>query len=191
MRHAFLAARFILADFASTLLFVGLYALTHSFILATLLAIVLGVGQILFDWSRRRPIDALQWLSLGLVVVMGGATLLTHDPRFVMIKPTIIYLAVATVMFRPGWMNRYLPPIVTDNAPELGTIFGYVWAGMMALTALANLALVAHGDPRAWAWFVGVVPLASKAVLFLIQVVVLRVVVGRRVRGAMVMNTVS
>jgi len=191
MRHAVLAARFLLADFASTLLFVALYALTHSFVLATLLAIVLGVGQILFDWSRRRPIDALQWLSLGLVVVMGGATLLTHDPRFVMIKPTIIYLAIAAVMLRPGWMNRYLPPIATDHAPELGTVFGYAWAGMMGLTALINLALVAHGDPKAWAWFVGVVPLASKAVLFLIQFSVFRVVVGRRVRGAMAMNSVS
>lgn len=184
MRHAFLAVRFILADFASTLLFVVLYALTHSFVLATLLAIALGVGQILWDWSRRRPIEALQWLSLGLVTVMGGATLLTHDPRFVMIKPTIIYLAIAAVMLKPGWMNRYLPPIVTDNAPELGRLFGYAWAGMMALTALGNLALVGLGDPELWAWCVAVVPPASKAVLFLVQFVTLRVVVGRRVRLA-------
>lgn len=184
MRYAFNAARFILADFASTLLFVVLYELTHSFLLATLLGIALGVGQILLDWIRRRPIDALQWLSLGLVTVMGGATLLTHDPRFVMIKPTIIYLAVAAVMLRPGWMNRYLPPVVADYAPELGKAFGYVWCGTMALTALANLALVAHGDPRLWAGFVAVVPLATKIVLFLIQFAVLRVVVGGRVRRA-------
>lgn len=184
MRYFFNAARFIVADFAATILFVGLYALTHSFLLATALAVVLGVGQIAFDVIRRRPVEALQWLSLGLVVVMGGATLVTHDPRFVMIKPTIIYLAVAAVMLRPGWMNRYLPPIVTENAPELGHAFGYVWAGMMGLTALANLALVAAGDPALWAWFVAVVPLASKVALFLIQYVVLRLVVGGRVRRA-------
>lgn len=184
MRHFFNAARFILADFAATIVFVGLYALTHSFLLATALAIVLGVGQIAFDWLRRRPIDALQWLSLGLVVVMGGATFVTHDPRFVMVKPTIIYLAVAAVMMRPGWMNRYLPPIATENAPELGTVFGYAWAAMMALTAVANLALVAVGDPKLWAWFVGVVPLASKVVLFLVQYTVFRLVVGGRIRRA-------
>ncbi|MES2035569.1 MAG: septation protein IspZ, partial [Pseudomonadota bacterium] len=79
MRHFFHAARFIVADFASTLVFVALYALTHSFVLATALAILLGVGQIAWDWRRGRSIDAIQWLSLGLVVVMGGATLVSHD----------------------------------------------------------------------------------------------------------------
>ena len=50
-------------------------------------------------------------MSLGLVVVLGGATMLTQNPRFMMVKPTIIHLAVAAVMLRPGWMIRYLPEV--------------------------------------------------------------------------------
>ncbi len=133
---------------------------------------------------RGRKIETMQWMSLALVVVFGSLTLYLHDPRFVMIKPTLIYLAVAAVMLRPGWMIRYLPPIAADYAPDLGVVFGYVWAAMMGLTALANVALVAVGDPELWAWFVGVVPLTAKLALFLIQFTVFRLVVGRRLKRA-------
>ena len=58
----------------------------------------------------------MQWMSLGLVVVLGGATMLTQSPRFMMIKPTIVHFAVATVMLRRGWMLRYLPEIVRKRS---------------------------------------------------------------------------
>ena len=35
-----------------------------------------------------------QWISLGLVLVFGGATLLTHNARFMMFKPSIVYLLI-------------------------------------------------------------------------------------------------
>jgi intracellular septation protein A len=44
----------------------------------------------------------MQWASLGLVIVLGGATVLTGDPRFVMIKPTIAYLTVGAAMLQRG-----------------------------------------------------------------------------------------
>ena len=57
-----------------------------------------------------RPIDAMQWLALGLVAVLGAATLITQNGRFIMAKPTAIHWAIGTVMLRRGWMARYLPP---------------------------------------------------------------------------------
>ena len=36
-------------------------------------------------------------MSLGLVVVFGGASLVTHDPRFIMLKPTLIYAVIGGV----------------------------------------------------------------------------------------------
>jgi intracellular septation protein len=37
------------------------------------------------------PIDKMQWLSLGLIVVFGGATLLLQDERFIKLKPSLLY----------------------------------------------------------------------------------------------------
>lgn len=186
MRYAFTAGLFLLEDLLSTVFFMLLISLTHDVTLATGAAIGIGVIQVTVCWVRRRPVDAMQWLSLGLVVVMGGATLLTHDPRFVMVKPTLILTAVGAVMLKRGWMNRYLPAIVTDNAPELGAFFGYVWAGMMFATAALNLALAFGTDARTWAVVMSIVPLAGKIGLFVIQYATLRILVGRKLRAARV-----
>lgn len=188
MRYALTAGLFLLEDLLSTVFFMVLISLTHDVTLATGAAITIGMAQVALCWIRRKPVDAMQWLSLGLVVVMGGATLLTHDARFVMVKPTLVLTAIGVVMLKPGWMNRYLPPIVTDNAPRLGLTFGYVWAGMMFATAALNLVVALGTDPRTWALVMSIVPLASKIVLFLIQFAVMRVLVGRRVRAARLME---
>lgn len=184
MRYALTAGLFLLEDLLSTVFFMVLISLTHDVALATAAAIAIGAGQVGLCWIRRKPVDAMQWLSLGLVIVMGGATLLTHDPRFVMVKPTLVLTAVGVVMLKKGWMNRYLPPIVTDNAPELGLVFGYVWAGMMFATAALNLAVAFGTDARTWAVVMSTVPLTSKIALFLIQFATMRILVGRRVRAA-------
>lgn len=188
MRYALTAGLFLLEDLLSTVFFMVLISLTHDVTLATGAAIAIGAAQVALCWIRRKPVDAMQWLSLGLVIVMGGATLLTHDARFVMVKPTLVLTAIGVVMLKPGWMNRYLPPIVTDNAPRLGLTFGYVWAGMMFATAALNLVVALGTDPRTWALVMSIVPLASKVVLFLIQFAVMRVLVGRRVRTARLME---
>jgi len=184
VKYLFDAGKFVLLDLASSLVFVAAYALTGNVYPAIAVSVGAGLGLMAWNRVRGRPIDAMQWLSLVLVLAMGGATLFTHDQRFVMLKPTVIYLAVAAVMLRPGWMNRYLPPIVVETAPELGRAFGYVWAAAMAALALVNLALAATGDLKAWSWFVSVGPVSLKAGLSLLQFAVIRITVRRRLRRA-------
>lgn len=179
------AGKWLAADLFSTLSFVVLYALTHSVYVATGLAIAAGVAQIAYLKARRAPIDAMQWLSLGLVVVFGGASLLTHDPRFVMLKPTLIYAVIGAVMLKPGWIVRYMPPVSLVWARDVANVFGYVWAGLMFATGALNLVLALHGDPKLWAWYIGVFPIASKLALFAVQYLTTRVVVvARRRAGA-------
>ncbi len=178
------AGRGLAADMLSTLFFVALFALTHSVSIATGLAIGVGLAQVAYLKVRRRPVDAMQWMSLGLVVVFGGASLFTHDPRFIMFKPTLIYIVVGAVMLRRGWMTRYMPPAALPWSGDVTTVFGYVWAGMMFATGAVNLALVINGDPKSWIWFIGVFPLASKLTLFAVQYVTTRFIVIARRRAA-------
>jgi intracellular septation protein A len=169
----------------STLTFVGIYAVTHSVSVATALGIALGLGQIVYLKVRRAPIDAMQWMSLGLVVVFGSASLFTHDPRFIMFKPTLIYAAIGAVMLKRGWMTRYMSGVVLTWARDVATAFGYVWAGMMFVTGALNVVMVMNGDPKLWAIFVGVFPIASKLGLFGIQYLITRFVVVRRITASM------
>ena len=112
------ALRQLLSDFLSAILFLVVYVMSGSVFTAAAVAVTAGLVQLARLRLMRRPIEPMQWMSLGLVVVLGGATMLTQNPRFMMIKPTIVHFAVAAVMLRRGWMIRYMPQIVVQNLPE-------------------------------------------------------------------------
>jgi intracellular septation protein A len=178
------SARLLVSDLASTLLFLAVLLLTKDLVLAVALGVGLGVLQIGWLMVRRKAIDTMQWLSIGLVVVSGAATLLTSDPRFVMLKPTVIYCIVGAYMLRPGWMNRYLPPIAVAVVPDLAWIYGFVWAGLMFGSAALNIVLALSLDAVTWSAAMSIWGIASKVVLFLIQYVSMRTIGMRRGRRA-------
>jgi intracellular septation protein A len=180
MQHALKA---LFADMLSTIVFLALFAITGSVLLTTAIAIGVGIVQIAVEKWRGRPVEIMQWLSMGLVLVFGGASLLTHDDRFIMIKPTLIYAAVGTVMLRPGWQGRYLPEIVHAHVPE-GVLVGcgYAWAAMMFAIALGNAAIVTFADRPAWVLYNSVVPLAGKFGLFGMQYLVFRTFIRGRLK---------
>lgn len=183
MRDLFNAGLFFIFDLLSSLVFAAVFALTDNVYVATAVGIGLGLGQILWVRARGRPIDAMQWLSLGLVIVFGAVTLTTHDAVFIKLKPSLIYLAVSVVMLKPGWMTRYMPRIVTDTAPDVVFVFGFIWAGLMFVTATANLAVAFLWDTKVYVAFLAVFPVTSKLALFCLQYVSTRLWVRRRLRA--------
>jgi len=86
-------------------------------------------------------------------------------------------------MLRPGWMNRYLPPIAVETVPDLAYLFGFIWAGLMFGSAALNIALALTLDPVTWASVMSLWGIASKVVLFLIQYVTMRTIGVRRGRA--------
>jgi intracellular septation protein len=187
MKNLLAAGKLLLLDMASTLLFLALFLLTGNVALSVILGMALGIVQIGWQLARRKPIDTMQWMSLFLVLGSGTATLLTHDPRFVMLKPTLIYTIVGIVMLRPGWMNRYLPPVAIELVPDIAFIFGYVWAGLMFFSAALNIVVALNFSVAAWAAFMSLYGIVSKAVLFLVGYFTMRTIgVRRRSRGGMV-----
>jgi intracellular septation protein len=173
-------------DFLSTIVFVAVYAITGDIRVGIAAGIVIGVGQIgSIFWRGQRP-DLMQWASLALVVVLGSASLLTHDPRFAMLKPSVGAFAIACVMLKRGWMARYLPAIVKENvAAGVLVAWGYVWSGAIFALAFANLFVALTLGPKIWAWYTAVVPLSVQLGLFLAQYASLRWMVGRNIRTRM------
>ena len=183
MKGLFHAGRELALDFASTLFFLGLYELTHGLALSVSIAIAVALAQ--FGWTvvRGKKIDALQWVSLVIVIASGSATLITNNPVFVMLKPSIIYLAVAWAMLQRGWMMRYMPPRAIELMPDLVVRFGYVWAGLMAFSAALNLGLALATSVTVWGTVMSAWALFSKLALFLIQYGIMRFIGPRRYRA--------
>src|SRR4029078_3996261 len=103
------------ADFFSTIVFLAIYLTTDNVLLATGVAIAGAIAQVIYARVRGKELGYMPWASLALVIVLGSATLLTHDPRFVLAKPAIGHVAIGVIMLKRGWMLRYLPPILTHT----------------------------------------------------------------------------
>jgi intracellular septation protein len=175
MKNLLFAAKPLALDLISTLVFVVLSALTHNVLLATGVAMAAGAARVIQLRLRGDRVNAMQWMSLALVVVFGAATLMTHDPRFMMAKPTIIYLLVGAAMLERGWMLPYLPPAAREHIDEAVMIgWGYVWAGLMFLTAALNGFFALATSLAVWSAFIAIFPAASKVALFAIQYLAIR-----------------
>jgi intracellular septation protein len=179
------ALRQLLSDFLSAILFLVVYAISGSLFAAAAIAVAAGVAQLAQIWLTGRRVEPMQWMSLGLVVILGGATMLTQSPRFIMVKPTIVHFAVAAVMLRRGWMIRYLPEIVLRNVPEPGIVAaGYAWAALLAAIGLVNLIIALHFDFVTWAWFVSVGAVGAKLAAFALQYCVFRAIMRQRIASS-------
>ena len=172
------------ADFFSTILFLAIYLATDNVLLATGVAIAGAVAQVIYSRIKGKPLGYMTYASLALVIVLGSATLLTHDPRFVLAKPAIGHFAIGAIMLKRGWMLRYLPPIVTETIPEYVTVAGYAWAALMFALGAGTIGIAMTGDMKLWTFYVTVVMVGAKIAAFAIQYVAFRLLVGSRIRAA-------
>jgi intracellular septation protein len=184
MKSLLRSASFLLLDMASTFFYVAVLLVTKSIPIAAVAGVGLGVAQVLWERSRGKPIEAMQWMSLFLVVASAVATVLTHDPRFVMLKASAIYVIIGVVMLKPGWMNRYLPQQAIDLVPDIAFVFGFIWAGLMFVSAVVNVVAAMQLSVLAWTGFMSTYALATKFGLFGVQYTTMRFIAVRRHRAA-------
>jgi intracellular septation protein A len=135
--------------------------------------------QIGWRLLRRERVDALQWVSAVIVALSGAATLITRNPTFVMLKPSVLYLMAGCAMLQKGWMVRYMPPRALEYVPDLVIAGGYVWAGLMFASAALNLFLALQASILVWGSVMSAWGLCSKFALFVLQYAYMRFV-GRR-----------
>jgi intracellular septation protein A len=171
-------------DFLSAIVFLTLYLTTGNVVLATSVAIAGAVAQVVYSRVKGAPLSFMTYASLALVIVLGTATLLTNDPRFVLAKPSIAHFAIGAIMLKRGWMLRYVPPIVSETIPEYVTIAGYAWATLMFALGAGTIAVASTGDLKLWALYVSVVLIGAKLTAFAVQYVAFRVLVTNRIRAA-------
>jgi intracellular septation protein len=171
----------ILNDFLSAILFLIAYAVSGNIRVAAGIALAAGLAQLAFPKPSRQLVRSMQWASFAVSLILGGATILTQNPRFVMAKPSVVHFAVAIAMLRRGWMIRYVTPIARQNVSEATMVAaGYIWAALMAALGLTNLIIALYFDLATWAWFVLVGAVGAKVAGVALQYAVFRTIVRRR-----------
>ncbi|MEN9880595.1 MAG: hypothetical protein RIQ55_1241 [Pseudomonadota bacterium] len=87
-----------LTDLVPLLLFFVALKFSDIYV-ATITAMIATTSMILWTWISKRKIDPMQWVSFGLILVFGGATIYLQDKTFIKWKPTILYWLFAIVFF--------------------------------------------------------------------------------------------
>ncbi len=78
-----------LLEFIPILLFFITYKFYDIYI-ATGVIIVATIIQVSITWFKYKKVEAMQWITLGLIIVMGGATIYLQNEEFIKWKLTII-----------------------------------------------------------------------------------------------------
>lgn len=147
----------LLFDFLPIVLFFvafkfgGIYA-------ATVTAIVATLGQVVWLRARGRRVEPMLWVSLAIVVLFGGATLLLHDETFIKWKPTVLYwtfalaLAGARLLLGRDLIRQLLGSQMQLPDP-VWTQLTWYWAGYFAVMGAANLWVAEHYPTATWVEF--------------------------------------
>ncbi len=127
-------------------------------LLATLVVIVATLAQITFLLARGKKIDMMLWISLGLVVVLGGATVWFHNETFIKWKPSVLYWAMgASFWISQTFFRKNLLQALIGAQHELPTTvwqrLNFAWIAFFAFMGLLNLYVAYSFSTSAWVNF--------------------------------------
>jgi len=125
---------------------------------ATAVAIAASFGQIGWLWLRGRKIDTMLWVSLGIIVVFGSATLLLHDETFIKWKPTVLYWLFASVLSASEliWRKNLIRKMLGEKIqlPEAAwRKLNFSWVGFFACMGGLNLYVAFNFATDTWVNF--------------------------------------
>ena len=86
---------------------------------ATAVLMPAAIAALIVSYVMTKRVAVMPLVTAILVVVFGALTLYLQDPRFIKMKPTILYVAFGTVLFGGLIFKKPLLPIVFDNALSL------------------------------------------------------------------------
>ena len=141
-------------DYGPLVLFFLAYKFTNVFTGTAVFMGAIAVAVAISKWRLGR-VSPMLWLSAILVIGFGGLTIWFHDPKFIQIKPTIIYALLSGLLFGGLAMGKPLLKYVLeagyDGLSERGwIILSRNWAFFFAAMAVINQILVATLDFGTW-----------------------------------------
>jgi intracellular septation protein len=144
-------------DFFPVVLFFIVFKYVDVF---TATAVAIGATVVQIAWLKIKfgRVEMMQWVSLGLISVFGGATLLLHDETFIKFKPSVLYgvMALALWIGHFGFRRNFLKTLMAEqiNVPEnVWQVLIHAWGAFFLLMAGLNLWVAYQFDTDTWVNF--------------------------------------
>ena len=127
-------------------------------LLATIVVVVATLVQVAWLKARGRKVDVMLWISLGLVVVLGGLTVWFHSDTFIKWKPSVLYWAMgAAFWITPLFFKRdLLRTLMGENLKLPDPIWrrlNQAWMAFFAFMGVLNLWVAYNFSTSNWVNF--------------------------------------
>lgn len=146
-----------LFDVFPLLLFFAAFKLYDIYV-ATAVAIVASIAQVGLFWWRHRRFETMHLITLAVIVVFGGLTLLLHNDTFIKWKPTILYwFFAATLLFSALLLKKNLMRALLQDKMALPDFVWHrlnlSWSAFFASLGILNLYVAFNFSTDAWVNF--------------------------------------
>jgi intracellular septation protein len=127
-------------------------------LLATVVVIVATLGQILWLKMAGKKVDTMLWVSLGLVTLLGGATIYFHSESFIKWKPTVLYwvMGVALLIGQLVFKKNGIKSMMGAQMSLPDAVWQRVnlsWVGFFAVMGVLNLWVAFNFSTSTWVNF--------------------------------------
>ena len=147
----------LLLDFFPIVLFFVAFKVAGIYV-ATGVAIVATIAQIAWLRYSNGKVEPIQWVSLAVIVLFGGATIVAQNDTFIKWKPTVLYwlmagaLASGQLFFRKNLLKSLMGSQLElpDNAWR---VTNWSWIAFFAVMGVVNLWVAYHFDTDTWVNF--------------------------------------
>ena len=124
---------------------------------ATAVAIGATVLQVAYVLARGRKVSGMQWATLVIIGIFGGATLLLHDETFIKWKPTVLYwLAGVSFLGALAFGKNLVKSVMSGELvlPEpVWTKLCIAWGVFFLFKGALNLWVAHEYSTETWATF--------------------------------------
>lgn len=130
----------------------------QGILLATAVAIVASFIQVAVYWLRRRRFEKMHLVTLGVILVLGGATLILKDERFIKWKPTVVNWLFAVAFLGSEYIGKksFVRRMLESNISlpeEIWPRLNFAWVTFFTSLGFINLYVAFNFAIETWVNF--------------------------------------
>ncbi|MCF7988360.1 MAG: septation protein A [Methylovulum sp.] len=140
---------------------IALFFIAYKFYdiyVATAVVMTATVIQVLYTWLRYRKVESMQWITLGLILVMGGATLYLQNEQFIKWKLSIIEWLFGLAFLGSQFIGKkpFIERIMSASIslpPLVWKRLNLLWGGFFLSVGFINLYVMYNFSTDDWVSF--------------------------------------
>jgi len=147
----------LLLDFFPIILFFVAFKFADIYV-ATGVAIVATIAQIAWIRHSTGKVEPMQWVSLVVIVLFGGATIVAQNDTFIKWKPTVLYwlmagsLAAGQLFFKKNLLKSLMGSQL-ELPDSAWRVTNWSWVAFFSVMGVVNLWVAYHFDTNTWVNF--------------------------------------